>query len=185
MGQDLYYRVPAEQREQSMEEVRRTRTFRYFIEERPYEDQQCLFREIDNILENGIPFEEYILTGMKYSNMIGETDYRKVAVFCFAETMNEVISRNRERTKSLQQSPHFTETYNDVFSQIADYLENRRTDFPKEALRCLFLLTDEDSDPHRQGLTVTRLIIESYVFCSSGEQREEIERLVKECMIIN
>jgi len=178
----LRYTVTKDQRAQRMEEIGRTRTFLYFLEEKTVEEQKHLLSEIDKIIEEGVPLLEFIQIGTQYRDMVGESDYRKIAIFCFGETLNEEISRNRERTKSLEETPYFIETYNKVLKEIVGYLLDRRSDFPEESLRCLFLLTDEDLDPHRQGLTMTRLIVDCSPYCETDRQAEEIERRIRACM---
>lgn len=178
----LRYTVTEDQRDQRMKEISRTRTFRYFMEERPKEEFQQLLSEIDRIMRDGIPLFEFMQVGMEYRDMSGESDYRKVAVFCFAEALNETIQENRKRTKSLEETPQFVEAYDRVFEEIVDFLEGKSPSFPEESLRCLFLLTDEDIDTHRQGLTATRLIFDCLPFCTTDQQAEEIERLIKACM---
>lgn len=178
----LRYTVTEEQREQRMLEIGRTKTFLYFLEEKTIDEQRCLLTEINKIMEEGIPFTEFLLIGMEYRNMVGESDYRKIAIFCFAETLNEVISQNRDRTRNLEETPYFLETYNKVFEEIIDYLSQERPDFPEESLRCLFLLTDEDIDYHRQGLTASKLILECLPYCSNDQQAEDIEQQIKACM---
>lgn len=178
----LRYTVTEDQREQRMQEISRTRTFLYFMEERPKEEFQRLLSEIEQIMQHGIPLFEFVQTGMEYSDMTGESDYRKVAVFCFAEALNETIQENSKRVKSLEETPQFVETYDRVFEEIVDFLEGNSPAFPEESLRCLFLLTDEDIDTHRQGLTATRIILDCLPFCATDQQAEEMERLVKSCM---
>lgn len=180
---EIFYTVPEDMREERLQEVRNTETFRTFIEKRPYEEQLLLFDEINKVLEGRIPLSEFMYVWMSYDESEDKTDYRKIAIFCFVEIMDKLVQENRERTQSLAKTPDFLATYEETLSQIVDYLENRRSVFPEEALRCLFLLTDEDIDAHRQGLTATRLTVDSFSFCSSDEQKEEIERLIKNCMI--
>ena len=91
--------------------------------------------------------------------------------------------KNRSIMGSLVNTPNFSATYDGTLSLIIDYLEGKRLDFPKDAVRCLFLLTDEDLDIHRQGITAVQLIVDTFGYCSTDEQAEEIERLINECKI--
>lgn len=179
---DLQFKIPVEEREQKLKQVQQTSIFLQFIEERSYEDQKLLFAEIDNILDEGMPMMEYLETGFK-EGQAGWTDYRKIARLCFVETMLDFMEELRERTKDLQRSNDFNKAYETALRGIAHYLYGVTDKFPREAIRCLFLLTDEDIDPYRQGITMSRLVMHSFTFCKTDEQRTEIEQLIKDCMI--
>lgn len=97
--------------------------------------------------------------------------------------MMDFMEELRERTKDLQRSNDFNKAYETALRGIAHYLYGVTDKFPREAVRCLFLLTDEDIDPYRQGITMSRLVMHSFTFCKTDEQRTEIEELIKDCMI--
>jgi hypothetical protein len=179
---DPQFAIPAEQREQKLKQIQQTSIFLQFIEEHPYEEQKLLFDEIDNILDNGMPMVEYLETGFK-DGKAGWTDYRKIATLCFAETMMDFMDEIHEQTKDLYDDDDFNEAYETVLHEISNYLHGITDEFPREAVRCLFLLTDGDIDPHRQGLTMTWLVLHSFALCDTDEQRTEIEQLITSCMI--
>lgn len=178
----LHFSIPPDQRKQKLCEVQQTSTFLWFIEHASVEQYKLLFAEIDNILDNGMPAIEYMQTGMTDAE-VGITEYRKIATLCFFETLMGFVEENCERTRDLRRNPAFNEAYEAAMNEIILYLEGKRSDFPRDAVRCLFLLTDEYIDQHRQGITATRLTLHSFTFCKTDEQKEEIERLIKECKL--
>lgn len=179
---DLRFSVPPESRNKTLKEVQQTSIFLRFIEERPYAEQKLLFAEIDNILRNGMPAKEY-MEPLFTEVEAGPTDYRKIATFCFLETFMDFVQENRERTKDMFGSNDFTAAYTTAAREIGHYLQGLTDEFPRDAVRCLFLLTDGDIDPHRQGVITARLVMHSFIFCETDEQKEEIERLIKSCKL--
>ncbi|WP_280744406.1 MULTISPECIES: hypothetical protein [unclassified Parabacteroides] len=178
----LRFTVPPELRKKRLKQVQQTSIFLRFIEENTYEEQKLLFAEIDNILDNGMPLIEYLETGFKETK-ITRTDYRKIATLCFVETLMEFVEENRERTKDLQRSDDYKQAYEAALRGITHYVHGVIDEFPRETVRCLFLLTDEDIDPHRQGVTMAQLVLHSFTFCKTDEQKTEIEQLIRDCML--
>ena len=179
---DLRFTIQPEQREQKLGEIQQTSTFLWFIENTSYEQQKLLFAEIERIMEKGIPLIEFMQTGMTDAE-VNTHEHRKIAILCFFESFQKIVDKNVERTKELHSNNDFNEAYDTALNEIISYLEGKRDDFPRDAVRCLFLLTDEYIDPHRQRLTATRLTFHSFAFCKTEEQKTEIEQLIKENMI--
>jgi hypothetical protein len=179
---DIKYTVPPEQRAEKFREIQQSEVYKYFLEEHKPEELRFLHTEIEEILEEGISFEELLTTGMDGEGM-NYYDYRKVAIFCFVETLADFVDDIHRRTSDLQENADFNEAYQSTLQQIVDYLHGIIPKFPHEAVRCLFLLTDGDLDIHRQGMTAVRLIMDSFSFCHSEEQKEEMERLINACKI--
>ena len=182
MKKNLRYDIRPELREITLKKVKQSSIFLSFLEERTYEEQKLLLAEIHNILENGVPLEEYLLLGL--ANLgVDETDYRGLAMLCFFETTINSIEKNKESREDLYNTAGFKEAYNVALSEIGNYINGSRPDFPRDAIRCMLILTDNDLDPMRQRLAIVDLISDSHELCSSNKQREDIEKLINECAI--
>ncbi|NDV57945.1 hypothetical protein [Bacteroides sp. 519] len=179
---DLTYSIPPEQQAEKCQQIQQCSTFLWFIEHTHIDQLKLLNAEIDKIFAEGISLEEFMLTGMN-NQEVSSDDYRTIAILCFYETFMEYVEEICAPTRDLKKDRNFTETYDSTMKEIINYLDGKRNDFPREMVRCLFLLTDEDLNPHRQGMALTQLVLESFAHCHSNEQRTEIERLIKECKI--
>lgn len=179
---ELRYDIPPEKRAEKLKEVQQSEVYKFFLEEHRPEELPLLHGEIEEILNNGMPLEEFLTIGFK-DDQIEYNDYRKIATFCFVETLMDFVDDVRRRTKDLYQNMDFNEVYQLTLNRIADYLHGVTSEFPREAVKCLFLLTDGDLDTHRQGLFAAHLMMDSFSFCKSEEQREEIEKLINECKL--
>jgi hypothetical protein len=179
---NLHYSTPPEKRAAKFKEIQQTEVYKFFLEEHRPEELSLLHYEIEEILNEGIQLEEFLTTGFMDEN-IEYNDYRKIATLCFVETLMDFADDIGKRTRDLLKNPDFTEVYHNTLQQIINYLHGVYTEFPREAVRCLFLLTDGDLDHHREGITATHLMMDSFGFCTSEEQKEEVERLINECKL--
>lgn len=179
---NLTYSIPLDQQAEKLRQIRRCSTFLWFVENAHISQLELLNDEIAKILQEGISLEEFMRTGM-FDREVSSDDYRTIAVLCFYETFMEYVEDICGGTRDLKKNAGFTEIYDSTMTEIINYLDGKREDFPREMLRCLFLLTDEDLNPHRQGITATNLILESFAHCHSDEQRVEVEQLIKDCKI--
>ncbi|MDL2257055.1 hypothetical protein LJC06_02475 [Bacteroidales bacterium OttesenSCG-928-I14] len=178
----LTYSIPPEQQAEKRRQIQQCSTFLWFIENTHIDQLKLLNAEIDKIFDEGISLEEFMLAGMN-DREVSSDDYRMIAILCFFETFTDYVEEICAPTRDLKNNADFTEMYDNTMKEIILYLNGKRDDFPREMVRCLFLLTDEDINPHRQGITLTQLTLESFAHCHSEEQQTEIEKLIKECKI--
>lgn len=178
----LTYTIPPEQQAEKRKQIQQCSMFLWFIENTHIDQLKLLNAEIDKIFDEGISLEEFMLTGMN-DQEVDSDNYRLIAILCFYETFMDYVEEICAPTRNLKKDSNFTESYDLTMKEIINYLDGKRDDFPREMVRCLFLLTDEDLNPHRQGITATNLIIESFAHCHSDEQKTEIEQLIKSCKI--
>ncbi|MDL2222277.1 hypothetical protein LJC35_06975, partial [Parabacteroides sp. OttesenSCG-928-N08] len=177
---DLIYSIPREQQAEKRCQIQQCSVFLWFIEHTHIGQLKLLNMEIDKIFEVGISLEEFMLAGMN-DREVSSDDYRMIAILCFYETFIDYVEEICAPTRDLKKNPDFMETYDATLKEIINYLDGKRDDFPSEMVRCLFLLTDEDLNPHRQGITATQLTLACFAHCHSDEQKTEIERLIKSC----
>lgn len=178
----LTYSIPLDQQPEKRRQIQQCSMFLWFIENTHIDQLKLLNAEIDKIFAEGISLEEFMKTGM-FDREVSSDDYRTIAILCFYETFIDYVEEICAPTRDLKKDGNFTETYESTMKEIVSYLDGKREDFPREMVRCLFLLTDEDLNPHRQGITATNLILESFAHCHSDEQRTEVEELIKACKI--
>lgn len=178
----LRYDIPPEKRAEKFKEIQQSEVYKFFLEEHRPEELPLLHGEIEEILNDGMPLEEFLTIGFK-DDQIEYNDYRKIATLCFVETLMDFVDDVRRRTGDLYENTDFNEVYQSTLHQIIHYLRGTIPEFPREAVRCLFLLTDGDLETHRQGLFAAHLMMDSFGFCNSEEQKEEVERLINECKL--
>lgn len=138
--------------------------------EMEYEKEQVLI-ELEKLLKQKLSIMDIFKIHMieVYDDEAHEFD--KIAKLCLKLYMDSIIQRNREVHKSMRnKDSFFDERFEFTKNEIIRFINGEIPVFPTEAVKCLYLLTDGDIEPNRQGVTALQLLKQCVPYCKTDEQ---------------
>ena len=164
--------------EDILNSVKKTVIYEYNVEFNKDLEMSIIFDEIKQMLTTGLTFQEVVDIQNLEVYEDEKNDLKKIAQLCLQLVFKDIIQSNRNKIKKLKNDEDFAQAFEVAKKQIIQYIIGEEKDFPVSAVKCVYLLVNEDESPNSQLITAQRLVLECIPFTDNDEQAVELHNNV-------